>query len=156
MKTLLILCLSLLLGGCGWFGNNQNGNGQNGNTNQAIQPEEQNTVKKSEMKDLFNYFDEQKIPYTDAKDIDVVDVNAHEGKTFKYEGKNVYVYRMNMQDEKINKWMDEVTKTGKVTINQDGKEATYDAIINNEYMLVSESGVDLNKLSESFRKFEMK
>lgn len=150
MKILYILCLSILLQGCGWFGNNDTNMPNDTATNN------QDTIKTSEMKDLFTYFDEQKITYSNAKDIDVVDINAYEGKMFEYEGKPVYVYRMNRNDKNIQSWMDEIKNTGKVTINQNGKEATYDALINGEYMMVSEAGQDLNQLSESFNKYEIK
>ena len=82
MKYLSILCLTMLLGGCGWMNRNSNENGtpnnNNGNNNGNTTPQE--TVKTSTMKDLFTYFDEQGLTYANAKDIDVVDVNAHEGK----------------------------------------------------------------------------
>lgn len=156
MKILYALALTLILGGCGWFGGNNQGtndNNQNGNTSQ---PTTNDTVKTSEMKDLFTHFDEQKITYSNAKDVDVVDMNAHEGKMFDYEGNKVYIYRMNMNDSNMNNWMNEIKNTGKVTINQDGKEATYDALINGEYILVSESGTDLNQLKDAFNKYEVK
>ncbi len=74
------------------------------------------------MKDLFTYFDEQGLEYANSKDMEVVDINAHEGKAFEYQGNPVYLYRMNMQDEKISGWMDEIKNTGKVTINQNGTD----------------------------------
>ena len=67
MKILYILALSLMLGGCGWFGNDQGMNGnnqtpngnqtQNGNnqTNPPTAPEN-DMQKTSTMKDLFTYF----------------------------------------------------------------------------------------------------
>lgn len=168
MKILYILALTLILGGCGWFGgndqgmngNNQTPNGnqtQNGNnqTNPPTAPEN-DMQKTSTMKDLFTYFDDQKISYSNAKDVDVVDMNAHEGKMFEYEGNPVYIYRMNMKDSNMEKWMNEIKNTGKVTIKQDGKEASYDASINGEYVLVSKSGTDLNKLKDAFNKYEVK
>ena len=162
MKILYILALTLLLGGCGWFtGNNQgmNDNNQvpNGNTQTSPPTAPENDMQKtSTMKDLFTYFDDQKITYSNAKDVDVVDMNAHEGKMFEYEGNPVYIYRMNMKDSNMKNWMDEIKNTGKVTIKQDGKEASYDASINGEYLLVSESGTDLNKLKDAFNKYEVK
>ena len=158
MKILYSLVLTLLLSGCGWFGgNNQTpNNNQNGNMNNTPTAPEQNTTKTSEMKDLFTYFDEQKISYSNAKDVDVVDMNAHEGKMFEYEGKPVYVYRMNMKANNMQTWMNEIKNTGKVTINQNGKEASYDALMNGEYLMVSESGTDLKDLKDAFNKYEVK
>lgn len=162
MKILYILVLTFVLSGCGWFGGNNQGMNDNtqtpsGNTqtNPPTAPEE-DMQKTSKMKDLFTYFDNQKISYSNAKDIDVVDMNAHEGKMFEYEGKPVYIYRMNMKDSNMKNWMDEIKNTGKVTIKQDNKEATYDASINGEYILVSESGSDLKQLKEAFDKYEVK
>ena len=63
---------------------------------------------------------------------------------------------MNMQDEKISGWMDEIKNTGKVTINQNGTDESYDALINGEYLMVTKQGTDLNKLSEVFKKYEIK
>ncbi len=86
--------------------------------------------------------------------MEVVDINAHEGKAFEYQGNPVYLYRMNMQDEKISSWMKEIKNSGKVTINQNGTDESYDALINGEYLMVTKQGTDLNKLSEAFKKYE--
>ena len=61
-----------------------------------------------------------------------------------------------MSDSNVKSWMEEIKNTGKVTINQNGKEDTYDAIVNGDYMLVTKSGTDLNNLSEMFKKYGMK
>ena len=147
MKLIYILCLSVLLSGCGWL-----------NKNQPTQenPSSNEEMKTCEMKDLFAYFDEQGIMYENSKDLDVVDINAHEGKMFEYQGNPVYLYRMNMNDEKISSWMDEIKNTGKVTIHQDNKDESYDAMINGEYLMAAKSGTDLNTLSEMFKKYEIK
>ena len=52
--------------------------------------------------------------------------------------------------------MDEIKNTGKVTINQNGTDESYDALINGEYLMVTKQGTDLNKLSEVFKKYEIK
>ena len=145
MKLLYILCLSMLLSGCSWFGQNE----VTQEDLSANQP-----VKTSEMKDMFSYFDQQGLEYDNAKDMEVVDINAHEGKAFEYQGNPVYLYRMNMQDEKISSWMKEIKNSGKVTINQNGTDESYDALINGEYLMVTKQGTDLNKLSEAFKKYE--
>ena len=146
MKLLYIVCLSVLLSGCGWF-----------NQDEPVQENPPaNEAKTNEMKDLFTYFDEQGLEYANSKDMEVVDINAHEGKAFEYQGNPVYLYRMNMQDEKIFGWMDEIKNTGKVTINQNGTDESYDALINGEYLMVTKQGTDLNKLSEVFKKYEIK
>jgi hypothetical protein len=177
MKYLTMICLTILLGGCGWFGGNtQNGGSSNNggnmpNGNNSNLPDgnsngnnngsqsgnnQQEPVKTSTMNDLFGYFNDQGLTIANAKDISVVDMNAHEGRMFEYENNPVYVYRMNLQDSNIKSWMEEAKNTGKVTINQDGKEETYDAMINGEYMMVTKSGTNLNKLSEAFKKYEIK
>ncbi len=152
MKTLILLCLFVILSGCGWMNNNQK---QDGNMNDN-QNGQQETVKTSQMKDLFAYFDEQGITYSNAQDLKTMNINAHEGKMFEYEGNPVYIYRMNMSDANMKSWMDEIKNTGKVTINQDGKDDNYDAIINGEYLLVTKSNTNLNKLSEMFKNYQIK
>ncbi|MGN1343278.1 MAG: hypothetical protein ACI4U3_01775 [Traorella sp.] len=156
MKYLAILCLSFLLSGCGWFNRNTNTDGTSPNNNVGNNTNGQNNIPTSSMNDLFTYFNESGLSIANAKDIDVVDINAHEGKMFEYENNPVYIYRMKINDEKIKTWMDEIKNTGKVTINQNGKDETYDALINGEYMMVSKSGTNLNKLSEMFKKYEVK
>ena len=161
-KTISILFLALMLSGCGWFGGNNSNNGSqtpnSGTTtpNNGTTTPQQDTTQTNKMSDLFTYFDEQGLTYSNAKDVDVVDMNAHEGKMFEYENNPVYVYRMKTTDSKIKSWMDEIKNTGKVTINQEGKEMTYDAIVNGDYILVSKSGTDLKDLSTMFKNYEIK
>ena len=50
--------------------------------------------------------------------------------------------------------MKEIKNSGKVTINQNGTDESYDALINGEYLMVTKQGTDLNKLSEAFKKYE--
>lgn len=170
MKYITILLLSLFLGGCGFMNRNdvndgttkpdnntQIPNGQNNQTpNGQSNNSSDNQVTSSELKDVFTYFDEQKLEYANAKDVDVTGINAYEGKMFEYQNNPVYIYRMKTTDSNVKSWMEEIKNTGKVTINQNGKEDVYDAIVNNDYMLVSKSGTDLNKLSEMFKKYGMK
>lgn len=146
MKRFGIAVFALLLCGCGWM---------NKETPKTETPTTTET-KTSEMKDLFSYFDEKGVVLENAQDMEVVDMNAHEGKTFKYEGNDVYLYRMNLKDETVKKWMDEISSTGKVTINQEGQDGSYDAVINGEYLMVTPSGNDLKTLSEVFKKYEIK
>lgn len=158
MKILIMLCMFVLLNGCGWM-NKAPTQSPTNNSNQNQTPNQngnQSTGKTSTMKDMMSYFDEKKLEYSDAKDLEVMDVNAHEGKSFMYGGKPVYLYRMNIQDEKNKSWMKEIQNTGKVKISQNGQEQSYDALVNGEYLLVSETGTDLKDLSEMFKKYEMK
>ena len=160
MKIIAVLFLSLFLGGCGLMNRNDVNDGTtkpNNQTNdQNNQPNNQQSNNQTQLKDVFTYFDEQKLEYANAKDIDVTGINAYEGKMFEYQKNPVYIYRMKMTDSNVKSWMEEIKNTGKVTINQNGKEDTYDAIVNGDYMLVSKSGTDINKLSEMFKKYGMK
>lgn len=163
MKLSIMLCMMLLLCGCAWRNqpNNQTPSG-NPNPNQNMTPNgnqnggQSSTAKTSRMSDLMKYFDEQNLVYAEAKDLEVMDVNAHEGKTFKFDGKPVYLYRMNLNDSKNQTWMNEIKNTGKVRISQNGKEGEYDALVNGEYLLISESGMDLKHLSDLFKNYVVK
>lgn len=166
MKYIAILFLSLFLGGCGFMNRDDVNDGTTKPDNQTEQPNQpgnqapndqsNNQTTKNELKDVFTYFDEQKLEYANAKDVDVTGLNAYEGKMFEYQNNPVYIYRMKTTDSNVKSWMEEIKNTGKVTINQNGKEDVYDAIVNNDYMLVTKSGTDLNKLSEMFKKYGMK
>ena len=159
MKIIAVLLLSLVLGGCGLMNRNDVNDGTtkpNNQTNDQNNQQPNNQMNQTQLKDVFTYFDEQKLEYANAKDIDVTGINAYEGKMFEYQNNPVYIYRMKTSDSNVKSWMEEIKNTGKVTINQNGKEDTYDAIVNNDYMLVSKSGTDLNKLSEMFKKYGMK
>ena len=161
MKYISILFLFLFLYGCGFMNRNDVNDGTTKPNNQTEQPnqpgnQQPNNQAQTQLKDVFTYFDEQNLDYANAKDIDVTGLNAHEGKMFEYQNNPVYIYRMKMDDSNVKSWMEEIKNTGKVTINQNGKEDTYDAIVNNDYMLVTKSGTDLNKLSEMFKKYGMK
>lgn len=155
MKYTKILCLLFLLTGCGWMNNDSNEN----TTNQPPTNNNQNNTspqKTSSLKDVMTYFDENKVEYSNMKDLDVVGMKAHEGKSFDFGGNEVYLYRMNMKDETINSWLNEIKNTGKVTINQNGQEGSYDALVNGEYLLVSKTGTDLKELSDLFKNYKMK
>lgn len=161
MKKLFVLSMLLLLSGCGWMnGNNNNNqtpnNQQTPNNNQQTPNGNGQTAKTSSIKDLMGYFDEKGLQYSNMSDLDVVEINAHEGKKFEYEGIPVYLYRMNMQDQQIQSWMKDIKDTGKVTISLDGEQKSYDAIINGDYLLVSETGKDLKDLSQHFKNYTMK
>ena len=158
MKYISILFLFLFLNGCGFMNRNDVNDGTTKPNNQTNEPNNQqpNNQVQTQLKDVFTYFDEQNLDYANAKDIDVTGLNAYEGKVFEYQNNPVYIYRMKMSDGNVKSWMEEIKNTGKVTINQNGKEDTYDAIVNNDYMLVTKSGTDLNKLSEMFKKYGMK
>lgn len=161
MKLITVLFLSLFLGGCGLMNRNDVNDGTTKPNNQTNDQQPNNQTNnqqnnQTQLKDVFTYFDEQKLEYANAKDIDVTGINAYEGKMFEYQNNPVYIYRMKMSDSNVKSWMEEIKNTGKVTINQNGKEDTYDAIVNGDYMLVTKSGTDLNNLSEMFKKYGMK
>lgn len=166
MKKILSLSLSaLLLSGCSWFNGNKdmvnnnpntNGNNSNGNKPMTNGNNTNNSSKKGMINDVMDYFEKEGIRAENMSEIDQFDFAAHEGRMFEVNGETVYLYRLNTEDAKMKTWMDEIQKNKKVSVNQNGMDEEYSALINNDYLLVYKMGADIAPLDETFTGYKMK
>lgn len=176
MKKLLLICgVCLMLSGCGWT-NRRNGNnngstnnGMNGSNNNGMNGSNSNGMnqgtnnqgkndeqRKGNMQDLVNEFKSKGIQFENEQTLNSFDFAAHEGRSLSLNGETVYLYRLNMNDEKMKEWAKTVKEKNMVTVNQNGKDEEYSAVMNNDYLLVYRKNANVSPLDEVFRNYAWK
>ena len=161
MKKLLMLGLSmLLLSGCSWFDGNNTDNmndPMNEPSNNDNQPDDNSSMNKSgKIQDVIDYFETEGVEVQNMSAIDQFDFAAHEGAMFELNGETVYLYRLNSTDAQMQNWMNEIKQNNTVSVNKDGMDEEYSALLNNDYLLVYNKDADIAPLDELFNNYSMK
>lgn len=160
-KSMILILSSMLvftLSGCSWFdrtdknaNNNNTTNNATGNDatkNDASGSDTGKTAKT--IQDMMNSFEEAGITFGNVRSIDDMEFAAHEGRMFDVNGERVYIYRMNLEDAQMNELMQKAMADKRVTVNRNGVDEEYNALVNNDYLLVYGSNASIAPLDELF------
>ena len=159
MISILSVVTLFTLTGCSWFGGDENNDPKtedNMNGTDSDMNGNDSTNKTSTIQDMMNSFDTAGITYDNMTEIENMDFAAHEGRMFDLNGERVYLYRMNMEDEKMSDMMKKANDEGVVTINNNGVDEEYSALVNNDYMMVYRKGAMISPLDTTFNGYTMK
>lgn len=167
MTALLALMLLLPMSGCAWFNRdgNMNQNGTNGtnqtdgtNTNPPAneRPNSDGTSSNREhtIQDMLNSFETSGIKLMNMQSIDKMEFAAHEGRMFELNGETAYLYRMNMEDASMKQLMQEAKDKGSVSVNADGSDQEYSAMVNGDYILLYKKNASIAPLDEAFKNYK--
>lgn len=163
-KSMIFILSSMLvftLSGCSWFdrtdknaNNNNTTNNATGNDaskNDASDGDAEKTTKT--IQDMMNSFEESGITFSNVRSIDDMEFAAHEGRMFDVNGERVYIYRLNLEDAQMNEVMQKAMEDKRVTVNRNGVDEEYNALVNNDYLLVYGSNASIAPLDELFTQY---
>ena len=100
-----------------------------------------------------NSFESSGVTFGNVTPIDNMDFAAHEGRMFDVNGERVYIYRMNLEDAQMNELMQKAMADKRVTVNRNGVDEEYNALVNNDYLLVYGSNASIAPLDELFTQY---
>lgn len=154
MKGLIsFTCVLTLLSGCSMFDSSEDkakDMAKDGKeTTDKVKDDGEDTID-----NMMDWMKGKGVSYTDMEKIDQMDFAAHEGRSFMYEGNMVYLYRINNEDEKMQQLMKDAKDKKSVKVNVDGEEKEYGAMVNGDYLLIHEKGLEMNHLSETFPSYD--
>lgn len=104
--------------------------------------------------DVMNYMKENGIEYTNDKTLSDFDWAAKEGTSFTYDGKSVYLYRVDGTNTEMNEVLSRVKSSNAITANQNGQDMEYSARANGNYLLIYDKDAMLDDLVEIFNKYD--
>ena len=152
------LCTLLLLSGCSMLKDDaedvKKGADEVGdNVKEGVDKAEEKA--ETTISDFKNYLDENKIAYSDMKEVEAVDFAAKEGAMFTYEDQPIYLYRLNEDDETMQALLKEAKEKEKVTVNIEGEKKEMQASVNGAYLMLYEDQETVYDLRNAFSKFNM-
>ena len=77
-------------------------------------------------------------------------------KSVTYNGKTVYVYRVQQDDAQMQKVLKEAKEKGKVKVNITGQEMEYAARVNQDYLMLYDSTIEMNDIVSAFDSYTYK
>ena len=168
-KSLIFILSSMLvftLSGCSWFDRKDSSANNNNTTNNASENDaSKNDANKNNasnndadktaktIQDMMNRFESSGVTFGNVTPIDNMDFAAHEGRMFDVNGERVYIYRMNLEDAQMNELMQKAMADKRVTVNRNGVDEEYNALVNNDYLLVYGSNASIAPLDELFTQY---
>lgn len=93
---------------------------------------------------MMDHFKTNEVNYNDEEKLDNFDFAATEGRRFKYQDQDVYVYRMDMKDEKVNEFIQSVKDDNRIQASLNDKTMEYGASVNGNYLLVYDKNLKEN------------
>lgn len=156
------LCLSMMAGVLAGCSSKDTGKANN-NENKSTQNVEERTKKTAEntkkdvddsIDNVMNYFKENGIAYENMQAINDMEFAAYEGRSFMMNGNNVYLYRVNSDDENMKKVLQEAKEKGKVKVRIDNKEQEYTAQVNGSYLMLYDTKGNHADLQKLFPKYQ--
>ncbi len=167
MKKMLIwLMMGTLLCGCSMFQPKQENNTSSGN-----KPNENTTQKKEDLNDKMNeakeeaehtisnmldYFKEKGIEMSNVSAIEELNIPAYEGRMFEVDGANVYLYRLDMNNESMKRLMEEAQQNGTLKVNASGVDQDYRSLVNGNFLLLYEKDLVVSPLDSLFYEYAAK
>ena len=148
------LCALTLLSGCSWMDKEEK-KVEDETKEVADKAKDAGDKTKNSIEDMMTYFKDEGLEATDVKTLDNMDFAAHEGRSFMYNGSNVYLYNLNMEDEGMKSLVKDVEKNKTVKVNQDGSEKEYAAMANGSYLLVYDKEADMGDMINTFPTYSM-
>ena len=168
-KTMILILSSMLvftLSGCSWFDRtDKNANNNNTTINATGNDASKNDASKNDasgsdagktaktLQDMMNSFEESGVTFGNVTPINDMEFAAHEGRMFDVNGERVYIYRMNLEDAQMNELMQKAMADKRVTVNRNGVDEEYNALVNNDYLLVYGSNASIAPLDELFTQY---
>lgn len=163
-KSMIFILSSMLvftLSGCSWFDRtDKNANNNNATNNATSNDASKNDASGSDagktaktIQDMMNSFEESGITFGNVRSIDDMEFAAHEGRMFDVNGERVYIYRMNLEDAQMNELMQKAMEDKRVTVNRNGVDEEYNALVNDDYLLVYGSNASIAPLDELFTQY---
>lgn len=156
MKALpILLIVSLLLTGCSMWGKKP----------EVITPSPTPSLLPDNLEKLMNnstvtdylaHLQQQNMILKDISKIEIKDFNALEGSAFTYRDDMFYLYRFDMQDEKIRALLDNASTTGIMRVMMDGKEIDMHAMVNKNYALIYDKDTNIDGIKGIFDGFDFK
>lgn len=111
---------------------------------------------KDTIDDVMNYFTKQGIKFENSKTLEKIEFAAHEGRTFDINGKRAYLYRVNTEDEHMQKVLSEAKEKKQIKVNVDNKEQMYPALVNGGYLLLYDGSANMSDVVTVFSKYANK
>lgn len=157
-KMTVIVSILFLLVGCNWFGNNKkpntpntNNNGNmnetppnsptNGNNQNANQP-----TSYASIQEYMSALQTGGMMYSNEKDITEFNFPALEGKQFKMDEKDFYLYRVDSSKSDVKKFLEDIDTNQKISVTQNGNEQKMPAHRMGDFVLVYPEGYDISQV----------
>ncbi len=152
MKLIKILCLSMIallpLQGCSMNEMKEDANDVKEDVQRPV--EEAKDEVEDRIDNLTAYFKEKDVELNELQTIEDIDFAADEGRSFTVDGKTVYIYRVNQDDAKMQKVIKEAKENGKVKVNITGMEMEYGARVNQDYLMLYDTSVNVDPIVSVF------
>ncbi|NBK97058.1 MAG: hypothetical protein EOM50_03405 [Erysipelotrichia bacterium] len=104
--------------------------------------------------DVMNYFKENGIVYDNDKVLSDFDWAAKEGTSFQYNGKSIYLYRVDGSNAQMNEVLNKVKSSNAISANQNGTNKEYSARVNGNYLMIYDQEAAIDELVKIFDKYK--
>lgn len=123
--------------------------------NNAIDKVEDTTTnEEGKLSDLMTYLKDNKITLEDEEELNNFNFAAKEGRSFTYDGNKVYVYSVDTANAAIRTLMNQALTNNQVVASVDGKEVTYGASANDNYLMIYELEAKVDDLLDNFKNYK--
>lgn len=152
MKLIKLLCLSMIallpLQGCSMNEMKEDAKDVKEDVQRPV--EEAKDEVEDRIDNLTAYFKEKDVELNELQTIEDIDFAADEGRSFTVDGKTVYIYRVNQDDAQMQKVIKEAKENGKVKVNITGTEMEYGARVNQDYLMLYDTSVNVDPIVSVF------
>ncbi|MDD6467769.1 MAG: hypothetical protein PUF50_06270 [Erysipelotrichaceae bacterium] len=161
LQMTMIVGILFLLVGCNWFGNNNKPNtpnNNNGNMNEMPnnpQPNGNNqngnqTTSYSSIREYMSALQSGGMTVSNEMDITEFNFPALEGKQFRMDEKDFYLYRVDSTKQDVKQFLQDIDMNQKISVTQNGMERKMPAYRMGDFVLVYPEGYDISQIQKVF------
>lgn len=106
---------------------------------------------------VMRHFESNEVNYENEEMLDNFDFAAKEGRRFKYQNKDVYMYRIDTSDSKVKDLIQNVNDTNRIQASMNNKTMDYGASVNGNYLMVYDKNLkEDDVLLKTFQSYKYK
>ena len=103
--------------------------------------------------DMMQYLRDQGIAVEDEQTLDAIEFAAYDGRSFSVDGTQMYLYRIDTNDETMQKVIAQLKQDGSVKVEKDGETLSYSGTLFEDYLLLHDPGADVHVFVETMNHY---
>lgn len=103
--------------------------------------------------DMMQYLRDQGIAVEDEQTLDAIEFAAYDGRSFSVDGTQMYLYRIDTNDETMQKVIAQLKQAGSVKVEKDGETLSYSGTLFEDYLLLHDPGADVHVFVETMNHY---
>ena len=102
---------------------------------------------------MMSYLREQGMELSDEQTLDDIAFAAYDGRSFYVDGTQMYLYRIDTNDETMQKVIAQLKQDGSVKVEKDGETLSYSGTLFEDYLLLHDPGADVHVFVETMNHY---